>query len=109
MVVPMVGQGTAEDPRRPAFVPAPPRPGDAVAERTDLAGILGFTAIVSDDGRFALVEFVAEDPEAFRAIRTDARVVKAFEVGKARREDIETEFRKHRKDFELDRMGVSLP
>ena len=53
-VVPMVGSGTPDDPRRPMYAPVP---GGAPSRE----GIIAFTYQVSDDGKFALVEFVAHD------------------------------------------------
>jgi hypothetical protein len=35
--------------------------------------------------------------------------VKAFEKGRARPEDIEREFRRHKKSFDLNRFGVMAP
>lgn len=105
-VVPMVGAGTPADPRRPLYAPLPPSRG--VAPSRD--GIIGFAYQVSDDGRFAIVEFVAHDRAGLKQILTDKSPdVKVFEKGKARREDIELELRKHKKDLDLDRLGVSLP
>lgn len=105
-IVPMVGAGTKEDPKRPAYVP------NTIVQR-DAApgtGIIGFAAQISDDGKYALVEFVARDREAFKEILADTRPdVKVFEKGRARKADIETEFRRHKKDFDLDSMGASLP
>jgi len=106
VVVLVIGRGTPEDPRRPAYVPGPPARGSA----PEPDGIVGFTAHISDDGRFAPVEFVARDRVAFREILADTRAeVKVFEKGKARPEDIEQEFRKHKRDFSFERMGVTLP
>ncbi|MGH9428437.1 MAG: hypothetical protein ACRD2L_19295, partial [Terriglobia bacterium] len=108
-VVPMVGAGTFEDPRRPAYVPA----ARDLGKKPQPTDILAFTYQVSDDGQFALVEFVAGHPLAFKAIlsesKKDAAIVKAFEVGKAKRSDIEKELRKHKKDLDLDQLGSSLP
>jgi len=71
---------------------------------------------LSDDGQFALVEFVARDAKAFDRILADINVnininvnVKAFRKGKDKREDIEAEFRKHKKDFSFDHFGVRVP
>jgi hypothetical protein len=64
-VVEMTGSGlTADDPRRPMFAPLPPAPG----EEPKRNGIIAFTYIESDDGRYALVEFVALDRSAFAEI-----------------------------------------
>ena len=60
-VVPMTGSGTPEDPRRPMFAALPPAPGEPPSR----AGILAFMYQESDDGRFALVEFVAADRSGF--------------------------------------------
>ena len=55
-------------------------------------GIIAFTFQESDDGRLALVEFVALDPAAFQPILADKQSgVKAFVKGAAKRQDIETE------------------
>jgi hypothetical protein len=103
-IVPMVGAGKPDDPKRPAFAP---RPGEA--DPKSRTAILGYTYRPSDDGQWALVEFVARDRAAFRNILADARS-KSFLRGKATRTQVETEFRKLRKDFDLSSFrGVALP
>ncbi|MCW5980887.1 MAG: hypothetical protein KIT09_22590 [Bryobacteraceae bacterium] len=88
-VVPMTGSGTYEDPRRPMFAPAD---SDRLQARGE-AQILGYAYEVSDDGQFALVEFVARDRTAFEPIVNSARSdVRAFRKGTARREEVEAEF-----------------
>src|SRR5947208_2026279 len=105
-VVPMIGTGTADDPIRPAYIPAPPPPG--TPPTTD--GIIGFTMQLTDDGKHAIVQFVARDRAAFKDLLADKSTdVKVFEKGKARKVDIETEFRTFKKDFDLDQLGVALP
>jgi len=105
-VVPMIGTGTADDPLRPAYIPAPSPPGTPVS--TD--GIIGFTMQLTDDGKHAIVQFVARDRAAFKDLLADKSPdVKVFEKGKAKKDDIEKEFRKFKKDFDLDQMGVALP
>ena len=109
-VVPMIGSGTQDDPKRPAFTPAPTKPGEERRGEAALEGIVAFTAEISDDGRFAIVEFVARDRSAFAPILEDKRPeVKAFEKGRAKREDMEREFRRYKADFDAARMGVILP
>lgn len=98
-VVPYVGEGTQNDPRRPKYAPAP---------GGDQHGIIGYTQIPSDDGRFAIAEFVARDAAALDEILHDGQV-KAFVKGKNTRAEIETEIRKYRQDFNLDRFGVVIP
>ncbi len=101
-VVPMVGAGTPEDPRRPLYAPVPggePSPD----------GIVAFGYIESDDGLQAVVELVARNRAAFKAIfeenRSDVRI---FEKGKAKKDDIEREFKKYKKDFDLDELAVGV-
>lgn len=102
-VVPMVGKGTPEDPRRPMFAPPP---GAPVSRR----GIVSYTMQESDDGRFALVEFVAFERAAFAGILAETRPeVKVFERGKARKEDVESEFRRLKANFDFDKFGGGLP
>lgn len=104
-VVPIVGSGTPADPRRPMYAPVPHG-----APSRD--GIVAFTWQISDDGRSALVEFVARDHAGLQAIldvRGTRSDVTIFEKGKDSRQDIEAEFRKHKKDFDLDQFGVRLP
>ena len=59
-VVPMVGAGTQADPKRPMLVPVPGQ--NTAGERPDL---LGYQMQLSDNGQFALVEFVFQNPVAF--------------------------------------------
>ena len=102
-VVPIIGKGTYDDPRRPMYAPAPGSP-------IDKGGILSYTFQESEDGRFALVEFVALDRAAFRGILAETRPdVKVFEKGKARREDIDREFRRLKANIDLSRFGGRLP
>jgi len=102
--VPMIGAGTANDPRRPAYTPAPQR--GANAKRSTI----GFTAQISDDGRYALVEFVAKDPSAFKDLLADKRSdVKIFEKGKTKKEDIEREFKTLKTTIDLSKMEVTRP
>ena len=111
-VVPMIGTGTWADPKRPLYAPSPAQMN--AASRT---GIIGFTHVLSDDGQFALVEFVARDASAFQHILADINGnlnvninVKAFRKGQDKRDDIEAEFRKHKKDFSFEHFaGVRLP
>jgi hypothetical protein len=61
-IVPMIGQGTAADPRRPNYVPVV----SAGATPANMS-FLGFAVAMSDDGNSALVEFVATSQSAFQA------------------------------------------
>jgi hypothetical protein len=101
-VVPMVGKGTPDDPRRPQYAPWPPSPNPARTE------IVGYSHQVSDDGRFSLVEFVARDRSAFQAILND-KTVTVYEKGKDKKDDIEKALKKFKKDFDLSKFGMVQP
>jgi len=101
--VPFVGSGTHADPRRPAYAPLP-----AGATAAPRSGIIAFSCQPSDDKSLALCEFVAADPGALRPIVSDPSV-KSFEKGKAQKADVETEFKKYKKDFDLDKFLLRVP
>jgi hypothetical protein len=62
-------------------------------------GIQQFSYQLSDDGLYALLELVARDRSAFAAILSDSRALKKFEKGKDKKEDIDKELKKFKKDF----------
>ena len=101
-IVPLVGAGTAADPKRPQYAPWPPAPSGS---RT---AIIAFSQQMSDDGKFALVEFLARDRKAFDAIFAD-KSIKVFEKGKDKKDDIEKELKKYKKDFDLSKFSTAHP
>jgi len=105
-IVPMTGIGSFADPVRPMYTPLPSALKAAATSRSRTA-ILGFTYVLSDDGKHALVEFVARDRAAFQQILADP-TVKSFVKGKDKREDIEAEFKKYKKDFDFTHFGVRM-
>jgi hypothetical protein len=104
-IVPLTGKGTFDDPKRPMYAPSP---AELQASMSTRQGILGFMHVMSDDGQFALVEFVARDRAAFQHILADPSV-KSFLKGRDKRQDIEAEFLKHKKDFDFAHFGVRMP
>ena len=98
-VVPLVGAGTWADPKRPLFAP---NPGEA-------SPITGYSWQPSDDGRFAIVEFVAAHPKDFADLLADARVAKAFRKGMHKSADIERELKKYRKDWRFETLPGGRP
>jgi hypothetical protein len=102
-VVPMVGAGTAADPKRPQYAPWPPLPPDAQT------GIIAYSQQMSDDGKLALVEFVARNRSAFQAILNDKTIAAVFEKGKANKATIESALKRYKKDFDLDKFGTVMP
>jgi hypothetical protein len=71
----------------------------------DRTAILGFTWLPSDDGKSAIVEFVASNKNALQPIYADATLT-VFEKGKDPKGNIEGFMQKYRKSFTLDSFGV---
>ncbi len=100
-VVPLQGTGAKGDAKRPMFAPsasdvAAVKPGTRPA-------ILSWKMQVSDDGKYALVDFAAATPADLKFIVTsNAAGLKAFETGKTTKAEVEAEFRKYKKDFSAD-------
>lgn len=102
-VVPMVGSGTPDDPMRPQYAPLPGTPPSR-------DGIIAFSFQVSDDGKVALVEFVAFSRDAFKDLLADTNPnIKVFRKGKDKRQDIAAEFKKYKKNIDLDSFRVVVP
>ena len=74
----------------------------------DHSGILAYYHEPSDDGRFALVEYVAYNRSALQAILNDTSIT-VFIKGVASKSTIETALKQYRKDFDLDKFGVVMP
>jgi hypothetical protein len=99
-IVPIIGTGTAADPRRPMFAPLPP----TATAPINRGGIVAYQFQESDDGNFALVEFVSVFRDGLAPIlsSTSPNVV-SFERGKHTRQEIETAFQKYKKSFSFDK------
>ena len=97
-VVPLTGSATPADPKRPQYASSTPDPD----------GIMAFYFQPTDDGKFAVVEFVARNRNAFRALFADKSIT-LFEKGRASKTDIESAIRRVRKDFDLDKFGLVMP
>jgi hypothetical protein len=111
-IVPLVGSGTAADPKRPMFAPTPQAstvnsPQAASANTPPSTGIpkaiIAYQHQLSDDGTLSLVEFVATDRSAFAALfaSTDARV-QYFEVGKSTQAEIQAAFQQKKAAFSFN-------
>jgi hypothetical protein len=94
LVVPIVGSGTMDDPKRPLFAP---RPGQD-------SPFSGYSWVPSDNGRLAIVMLVVKDPVALQDTLSDSRIVKAFQKGRQRRADIEEKLKKLKQDFDLTQL-----
>ena len=99
-VVPIVGTGTAGDPKRPQYAPNP--------TSASSNGIIGFTQVATDDGKFAIVEFVARERKALLPIIADTSIT-SFEKGTQTQDVIEAALRKFKKDFDLISFEVVMP
>jgi hypothetical protein len=123
-VVPMVGAGRTEaDPIRPKHTPVPltaqqirdarnaVRPSEAELELERKRRIVAFTYVLSDDGKSAIVEFVANDRAAFSSILED-REVRVFEKRELVRnaasvDAAKTELQRVKRDFDFSQLRVA--
>ena len=99
--VPLVGSGKPDDPIRPMFAPTAPS--------KDHTGILGYSMQISDDGKWALCEFVGATPSDLKIITTstDPHVV-FFERGHAKLDDVIADFSKYKKNFTFNPFPVRV-
>jgi hypothetical protein len=101
-IVPLTGSGTVEDPILPMYAPSP-----RTTNPTSRVGIIAYSYVPSDDGKFALVEFVARDRAAFKAILADPSV-KAFLKGSSQIADVITAFKQVKKNFDITTFGTRV-
>ena len=99
-VVPLTGSGTAADPKRPKYAPWP--------SSQDPDAIIGFVFEPTDDGKSAVVEFVAQNHGALQAILAD-KTIQVFQKGAVSKSVIETAIKQVRRDFNLDTFGMVMP
>jgi hypothetical protein len=100
-VVPLIGAGTVDDPRRPMFIPKPSETSAALAEgRTP--ELLAFHFVVADDGKTAIVEYVAPNRAALQPIleAASAGTVTAFEPRKRSLPALILELRRAKANFD---------
>lgn len=92
--VKLIGSGTKSDPKRPMFVPPPGQ------ESKDHTGILGYQMQISDDGKWALCEFVGATPKDLEVITksNDPNVV-FFERGHATLDQVLADFSQYKTGF----------
>lgn len=104
-VVPLIGKGTSDDPRRPMFAPTRAELAENLKSGSR-SGVISFSMQLSDDGKSALVEFVGVTPADLKFI-VNSKVpgVKAFERGVAKKADIEAEFQKQKRGVTLDSLA----
>ena len=107
-VVPIIGTGKAGDPKRPMFVPSPAElaaatPAVSAAAPLPRPAILSYHMEISDDGNYALVEFVGATPADLKFIaQSTATGVTAFERGATTKAQVQALFQKYKKNFNAD-------
>lgn len=111
-IVPLQGTGTMADPIRPMFTPPSKRIATLTATKAaprSPSDLLAFSWQLSDDGKSAIVEFVAADRKAFAEIlNSKDPKVKLFERGKKSKEETESELKKEKKDFDPTKFGARV-
>lgn len=113
-IVPITGSGTIADPKRPMFAPAQVRPvvtnaiGAAAATSAPRTGIVAYHMQVTDDGKSAIVEFIAPSLSDLKDILTtsDSRV-QVFRKGVQSKDAMEAAFKTRKKDFSFDKFHTA--
>lgn len=110
-IVPMIGSGTWNDPKRPMFAPIPHEmtPGN----RT---GIIGFNQVQSDDGKFALIEIVAANRQQLTSITAPIQAqlstvagLQLFDRSTTPLATVQTAFGALKKNFDITKFFVVVP
>lgn len=108
-IVPMVGSGSPNDPRRPMFAPLPQQmtPGT----RT---GIIAFNHVESDDGNSALIEIVAANRPQLALIVGQINAaavtgVQVFDRSTTPQSTVQSAFHSFKKNFDITMFRVVVP
>lgn len=108
-IVPMIGSGTWDDPKRPMFAPVPQQmtPGN----RT---GIIAFNHVESDDGNFALIEIVTANRSELAKVTSTMTAATApglqiFDRSTTSQATVQTAFQALKKDFDITKFRVVVP
>ena len=94
-VVPLTGNGTIDDPIRPLFVPNDRE--RAAKEASGEPGIMGYQMEITDDGKHAIVEFIARDQRPFQEIlarKNNQKDVEVYFRGKEKEKQLEKSLQK---------------
>jgi hypothetical protein len=103
-VVPLIGNGTWEDPKRPMYAPLPSEMGRGKS------GILAYYHEPTDDGTLAIVQFVVADHSALQALRTSfGPLVKVLDPKKDKQSDMEATLKALQKNFDIKRFALRVP
>ena len=77
------------------------------AQYSDLAGLTGFTAELSDDGRFALVEFVAKESKFLTPLSNSGQRLERKDS--PNKDALLEEFKRYKRNFKPERFGPAVP
>jgi hypothetical protein len=110
-IVPMIGSGTWDDPRRPMFAP---RSQDMTPGSR--AGIIAFNQVESDDGKFALIEIVTADRGQLAQITGPINSqlaatpgLQLFDRSVTSADTVQTAFQARKKNFDITKFRVVVP
>ena len=108
-VVPMIGSGTYDDPKRPMFCPSP-REMAAATAGGKRPWLLSYRFELGDDGQTAIVEFTAPDRASLNVVlqSTDARVT-IYEPNKISLDNLKQALQKLEATFDLERFHGGYP
>jgi hypothetical protein len=108
-IVPMVGSGTWEDPKRPMFAPVPHQmtPGSR-------SGIIAYNQVESDDGNFALIEIVAANRQELAKVTAQMSAaalpgLQLFDRTTTSVANVQSAFQLLKKNFDITKFRVVVP
>ena len=85
--------GTVKNPKHPLY--------------SDLAGLIGFTAEISDDGRYALVEFVAKETKFLTPLANSGQ--RQARKDSPNKDAVLEVFKRYKRNFKPERFGLAIP
>jgi len=113
-IVPLIGTGQVGDAIRPMFVPAqgftqPARAAVDAAKPLIRTGIISYQWQPTDNGKSAIVEFVAMDRDSLLPI-IESKVpgVRVFERGRAAQALVEAALKAEKKDFDFNQFLLKV-
>ena len=74
---------------------------------SDLDGLTGFTAEISDDGRFALVEFVAKESKFLTPLANSGQ--RQARKDSPNKDAVLEDFKRYKRNFKPERFGLAIP
>ena len=106
-VVPLVGAGTLDDPKRPLFAPVAGDASQALPSHSkskgflDPATIVSYQSVLTDDGKQAIVMFVARDRAALQPILGNNLGLQVFDLRSTSPDTLLKALRLMKKNFDL--------